>query len=560
MPKVAQYGQSQVSTAITPGATARNLPGAAFNMGQAGFDDLATGLQKMQSRIDTTAAEEALVIFERSKNEMFFNPKDGYFNTLGRNAFDASKGTSDNLIKLQKETGKSLEGNARILYDRASNNHVTRANADIARHSAKQFQAWEVSTINATVENSLEGGSLYWNDPERLGVQKSLGRAGIIEAAAIEGVDPKEKLQDFESAFATNIIESATASSAEEGLAAIEKYGDALEQGRTVLTAKIETKQRAEKARDDSNLAVITAINLSEKFDGLPNELQLVNEEVKRLSAEDPDMGKLLSREVAYRMNAKTNAKKEADANTMEAGLKFQQDGGSVDQFIAQNSVAWGSMTTDQQNRVRAGTPVVTDVGEFLRVTLLPQEQLAEINPADYITDFSTADLKVLKNSVRSAREGTAEHQVGRGRSAEMQVSVNQLFGKKPKVGSEKEKKIQQFYASVTAEVEFRESLQDGKQLTSAEFSATLNDMTRKVVTDVGYIYDTEQDISELSVEDIRVISSVLHGAGKSATAENIFGEQDRIQQSIQLLRDNNIPVTEERLIEVYRQATAVKK
>ena len=98
MPKVAQYGDPQVRTQIARQPRADASAGnAVFRSNIQAAQGLASvaeaGAQTMQ-RIDTTSAEEALVAFEREKNNLFFNPENGYFNTQGKNAYDNAAATS----------------------------------------------------------------------------------------------------------------------------------------------------------------------------------------------------------------------------------------------------------------------------------------------------------------------------------------------------------------------------------------------------------------------------------------------------------------------------------
>ena len=88
MPKIAQYGEAEVTTQIATSPRARVPRGESF-IAQ-GAADLATGIEAMGVRIDTTEAEEAAVSFEQEKNDLFFNPDSGYFNTRGKNALDGA--------------------------------------------------------------------------------------------------------------------------------------------------------------------------------------------------------------------------------------------------------------------------------------------------------------------------------------------------------------------------------------------------------------------------------------------------------------------------------------
>ena len=171
MPKVATYGPQQVRTNVTRQPRADASAGnAVFNSNiqvAQGLASVGSAVAQVTQRIDTTSAEEALVAFERDKNNLFFNPEDGYFNTQGKNAFDNAGAANSSLEELKKQYGKSLGTNAKSMFDKSANLHITRSQADIARHSSKGLQAWEVATIRSQVENTIENASLYWNQTDK---------------------------------------------------------------------------------------------------------------------------------------------------------------------------------------------------------------------------------------------------------------------------------------------------------------------------------------------------------------------------------------------------------
>ena len=104
MPKVAQYGEPRVQTQIARQPRADASAGnAVFQSNIRAAEGLASVAQagaQMMQRIDTTSAEEALVAFERDKNNLFFNPESGYFNTQGKNAFDNATAANEALLTL----------------------------------------------------------------------------------------------------------------------------------------------------------------------------------------------------------------------------------------------------------------------------------------------------------------------------------------------------------------------------------------------------------------------------------------------------------------------------
>ena len=288
MPKIAQYEPNQVSTRIANQPLAQDAPDDAFagpviegalNLAQAGLN--------IKKRIDTTSAEESLVSFERDKNDLFFNPENGYFNTQGRNAFDGSNGASKALDELKTKYGKNLGQQSKLMFDKAADTHITRGRLDITRHSAKGLKAWEIGTIESQVENTIENASLYWSDPERLKVQNVLGRQAIFDSAKLMGLgfeETAEKVQTYESMFARASIEAATRSSAVEGKAALEQYGSRLEgPDKIKVDSLIEQKVKIDKTKSDAIVAVATASKLVEQNEDRTDIVKEVNKIVSVL-------------------------------------------------------------------------------------------------------------------------------------------------------------------------------------------------------------------------------------------------------------------------------------
>lgn len=232
MPRVETYKADQVQTQVVRGPRASATPSGNQAIAQ-GLSSLAGSLQQEQNRLDESAAEEAVVNFERQKNDLFFNPESGYFNTQGRDAFDQAGAMNEALEELKRSHSETLKSpRAKQAFDRVANQHITRSQQDIARHSSKHLKAWEIATINSQVENTLENATLYWADSERLGVQRALGRQSILDAAELEGVSPEvtqERLQTYDSSFARSAVGAAVLSSSTEGKEALDKWEKSLE-------------------------------------------------------------------------------------------------------------------------------------------------------------------------------------------------------------------------------------------------------------------------------------------------------------------------------------------
>jgi len=542
MPKVAQYGEPQVRTQVVRQPRADAAAGnAVFRSNIQAAEGLAsvaqTGAQMMQ-RIDTTSAEEALVAFEREKNNLFFNPESGYFNTQGKNAYENATAANEALQKLQQQYGEGLNQNARRMFDKASTVQITRSQADIARHSAKGLQSWEVATIRSQVENTVENASLYWNQPDQLAVQNAVGRQAVIDAAELEGIGPEataERLQTYGSSFAKAAISTATSYSAAQGQELYDKMSDRLESpDKLKLEREIQAKVKAEKIQSDSQQAMITGAHLVDTYDSREDIRNEVN------TIEDPELRSKTMTEAMRQFNLKKQAEDEAQAEAFKAAESHLYDGGSAETFQAENPEGWERLSAKQKKSLETGKPVVTDWNVYSDLMVLPKEELAKVNPADYISQLAPAERTKLISAVKSARgTGTAsekiDHQVGRTRSAQTTSALEQILGKKAKWNDEKRKQADAFYDLLDSEVQYREQ-QKGSLLSSQEYTDVLSDLTREVTIErsafgVGFLApDVELSLIDMSQADMRVLS--------------------------EFLRDNNIPVTSENLIKAQRQAT----
>lgn len=548
MPRVARYEADPVLTEVTRQPQAPDLPSSFIAAGnqvfrsnieamQSAVSLAQTGLQVKQ-RVDTTAAEEALVSFERDKNNMFFNPDNGYFNTQGKDAYDSAETATQALSDLKKKYAEGLSENARALFDRSADVHITRGQADIARHSSRGLRAWEVSTVQAQAENTLENAALYWNQPDRLAIQKTLGRQAVIDAAELEGAGAEvtaERLQTYESTFAKASITAAMNSSAAEGQAMFEAMSSALEGPDKInIENKLKKKAAAEQKQANAQLAIVTGTNLANTYDSRGD----IREEVNKI--EDPVLRKETMNEAMRQFNLKKQAEAEAQAEAFEQAEKHVLAGGSAATMRAEDPEAWDLLSAEQQKSIEAGKAVATNWNTFSDLMTLPKEELAKVNPTEHFHQLAPAERNKLISAVRSAAgTGTSsdkiDHQVGRTRTSQTTSAIEQILGKKSKWNEDDMVKANAFYDLLDSEVAHREQLK-GSPLTSQEYTDTLGDLTRMVTIErtafgVDFLApDVEQDITDVPPENLRILSKFL--------------------------RDNGIPVTADNLIKAQRQAT----
>lgn len=532
---VVRYQPDQVQTQTVSQPRASAAAGVAAIQGNIqaaqGLTDLVVAGAEFKQRVDTTSAEEAIVAFEKDKNDLFFNAESGYFNTQGKNAYDNAAAATESLVDLKKRYGDNLNSNARTMFDTSADAQILRSESDIARHSAKGLKAWEVATVQAQVENTIENSSLYWNQPDKLRVQNALGRQAVIDAAEIEGIGAEatnERLQTYDSSFAKSTINAAVSNSSAEGQASLDKYGDRLEgHDRIKIEKMIASKTQAEKTKADSQQAIVNGARIVDNFESRED----IRTEVNQI--DDPELRKKTMTEAMRQFNLKKQGEKEDQTEAFDRAESHIIEGGSAETYQADDPEGWQRLSAKQRKSIEVGKAVITDWNTYSGLMTLPKDQLAKVDPTEHFHQLAPRERKSLVSAVKSANgRGSAadkiDHQIGRTRNSQTTLAIEQMLGKKKsKWNDNKMQQANTFYDLLDGEVQFRED-QKGSSLSSQEFTDVLSDLTREVVIE-GTLWDDEFIVTDVPPENVRVLSKFL--------------------------RDNGIPITSENLLKANRQA-----
>lgn len=535
MARIAQYGGPQVRTAVVGGPRARSVDVTGGADVIKGATDLAAGFARRAQRINTTESEEAIVKFERAKNDLFFNPENGYFNTQGKTAHEMSDSANESLQKLARSHADSLPNpQARQMFMNVANRHITSGQTDIMRHSTKGLEAWEISTTKAQTENAIENAALFRNDDKKLSVQRELGRQSIYEAARLEGITGdalNERLQTYEAVFASSTIDAAILDNSADGQTALDKYGDRLEGADKVkFENRIDAKVKSEQNQTDAQEAVRLATGIVGDADG---NRSVVLEALNGI--EDESVRSKTRKEAMYQVNQIETARVESSNDTFDAADKFIKDNGSVESYKAAYPDEWDDMSATQQRKLEKGVTADNDWNTWTDIESSSDEEIRKMNRSE-------VDKRAMKldNSHRNQfikrwgdlRRGETtkpEAQVGRTRATQTKSAVEQLMGKKSRKWSTKDQaKSDRFYGLVDQEHESRKD-QLGRDLSSEEFTDMLNGLTRKVTVEKSFWPDPELGIGDIPEEHLDSLTNAL--------------------------RERNIPITSDNLIRVYEQA-----
>lgn len=536
MAKVLQYGGQQVSTEVARTPTL-GTPTITDNSGVIGgaMKGLLGAAQKEVTKIDETDAENALVQFEREKNELFFNAETGYFSTSGKNAFDGRESTSKALDDLQKKYSESLTNQgARDIFSRSSNVHVTRGRTTIAKHASDGFKAYESATVAARVENSIETGMLYYNNNDELALQRQVGRQAVIDKAdrdGLDGVAKNELLQNYDSKFAAAIITAAGQQDISRANELYGRLGDRLE-GSEALTIA----ENMKKLNFDADALSASSEIIS---DGSRSLADMVND-VNAMEINTPEDAKIkteVMRQVKNQYSLNKAIKDEADVAAFEDYATQIEDGaGQFGQasFTTKDipGRVWENMPQKDRNAllkmekvISSGDNIATDEVLLNDLMMLPKQELAKLRAPMYFDRVGGSDRTTLRNAIIAARKPTTDDTIGfaRTRASIISQSMEQIFGRKSsKYSSNQLKQANELHRMINAESQYRQQML-GRKLTPVEFEDLMHGFTRKAVMGKGVFWDSESDITDVPEEHYGVISKELRARGVPVTSDNII-------------------------------------
>lgn len=364
MPKVEQYGALKVDPTVARRPRANAVPFRNTQRDESsaivkGVQDVANAFAKRQQDLNETSAEESVIGFERARNNAFFNGDKAYFRTAGRDAVTGAPIINQSLLDLQQEYGESLNPEARKIYDRVTNSHVTRGQQSIMQHSTKGAQEYKLATINSKVENALENGALFNGNDDDLNKHMGVGLEAVKDKMDMLGIYDSaraEEIQSFASAYASTAIIAAADQDVERAEELLAKYdrSKALESPDR-KKAKDAITKRKDKIKKQNVVAEvnITANKMFTKHGGD------INSALEDLSKVRPDIQAKVRREFFYMADAQRKGTSQANKQTVQEAIEAKKSG-KLDTYNANNPDKVGNLTPAQRNSIAKSGKVVT--------------------------------------------------------------------------------------------------------------------------------------------------------------------------------------------------------
>ena len=334
MPRVETYKQGRLSAVRrndpTPTAfiqkTDTTVAKAVANFAQTTLDEY--------SNYEESKAEQAMVHFKKEQNKLLFLNEDAYFNTKGENAYNGEEGVNKSLEKMRGQFANDLNPLAREMFMKGSQVHLDNSKLKINSHAQKGLDVFDSQTRQAVIENTFETGSLYWNDPDQVTQQNTIGRLAIINKAEKDGTGEealREDLEGYDSIYYSSIIKAAADKDLTASNALMEQFD-----------SKFESTEDKKKVQDYIDSVQKKTDMKNESFEVLSRATEIRNASGKDLrfgmnliEDVDPKYQAKVRREYFSQVASYNRVEANENKQTINDAQKFVNKGQSLDQWIA---------------------------------------------------------------------------------------------------------------------------------------------------------------------------------------------------------------------------------
>jgi hypothetical protein len=526
MPTIKQYGPSRVTTQVTRQPTARDAPAGAFGGAVAkGLGDAAIEYERVQDDISTTEARAALNSFQKTEMSILTDPETGYYGKSGNNAYSGAQPTLKSLADLKGTLGKTLSDSARKKFEESADQRIASASMNVNRHAARGYKEWKNSGFDDEIENNLEEASMAYDNEEQFNRAREAGAQAVYEKATLAGLDSKEATETYRAEFVKNGVLAAINESSAKGEEILAKHVQHLGgEGPTydLLKGKIAAKKQAEQTAYETAYALNKSTAINDRYG---SDRNAIRDEVNAIT--DPVLREKTMKQSMVEFNRRETANDEARVEVYKAAQVAVNEEGGLNAWIAQNSEAWLSLEPLERQKLESGKMVDTDWNKYIELQLLPQDELAQINPAKYTTIFSESELSKLTSSVKQARQG--ETGVGRSRAATVSSYLESVVGKKKSSWNDDDRRMSNSFQRFLAVEE--KALRDEKQspLTEIEFDQMLNRLTSKYIiegkmnfNDEDQFLDEEVTFETFKDDNVSKYTEWLRGNGLEVNMKNL--------------------------------------
>lgn len=197
-------GPAYVNTQANPAAFGAGIAQAGQGLARAidqGGDVLANAADAFQGMQNETLAKNADIQLAKSLTDETFDPQNGYFTKLGKDAVDGYQQYQVNVQQAYQDARAALPNPAaQKMFDGVAVKRVESSLQSGASHAAQQNKLWQIGTSDARAKMDMNVAANYYNDDQRFGqaigtVKDEAQQQGELQGWSQEMVAAKQ--QDY---------------------------------------------------------------------------------------------------------------------------------------------------------------------------------------------------------------------------------------------------------------------------------------------------------------------------------------------------------------------------
>lgn len=431
MPNVPILNRPQVSTSPLPRVRTQAgaegiIPTVALNVASGVLDVFE---RERQSALDVriNAAEvEARDLRTRIESD----PKKGILNRRGTDALSApDDAESEWATGISEIEAKLSDPDAREVFRARADQLRSELRATAMRHAGRESEAMDAPNTKTLIEDSIERIADVAGD--NAAVNQNIEQAAQLLDGLLRRQGKPKDVREAE----VRVVRSQARAAQLLALANTEN-AERIAQARDIFAK--ESAGMTERDRENTERALDDA-GSREQAQRISGELLLAHPDDEaaalvaareRLSGKDED-------EVVNRIRDRFAEQRRLKAQTVNdavnEGVAAVERGegvpSAVRDILLANDPQKLSLLRTRASQVARGVPIETDSETYATLFLMEPQDLAQVNPNDYVTKLSEPDFQELTRAVRDAKTGVAGRAMSRGDLATELLSRAQQDG-----------------------------------------------------------------------------------------------------------------------------------
>jgi len=468
----------------------------------------------------------------------------------GKDAGKAPEFVNEEWQKGTDEIAKTLSSpEQKFQFERASKIRYANLDKTVQFHMADEFKKFDDQTTTAYLATAQDEAALHYHDPERIGLSIYQQTAALTKHAQNNGLPPEWlKLKTSEATSKTHsTVITRMLNNGEDQLA--KKYFESNKQSLTGADTTVIEKSleegtlRGESQRKTDEL-MRTQSTWKERMDA-----------AKKI--EDPKVRDEVDRRLKTEMQTEKALDAEREENIARQATNIIEKTKNFDAIppamVASMPVSVRSSLRSYADNLREGKKPQTDWNEYYNLKTMAavaetKEKFLRTNLLEYRSTMADAEFKELVNLQTGLRNGdtNAENTLDGYRTDQMIVNdalAEAGVDTSPEAGAAAAKQVNQFRRKVDEQILLRQQ-QTGKKVTNQEVQEIVDNLVIKgVVPGSGFLGFFQKKKHVFELKDGEQIAIEAGDVPKS--------ERAKIEAA---LRGKGLPVTEDRILELYNR------